>query len=123
MPVEVLMENLQESGLTTDGAELALHYLWCERRADVISHTTTSGQQLLLKISAVNESNCCISEQERILYDLNDSLNKQTQVVNELGAQINAEDATVRDKLNSNQKQLAKVHLKRKHALESKFCN
>lgn len=124
MPVEKLMNNLQESGLTAEGAELALHYLWCQRRADVRSHTTTTGQQLiLLKICAPNETHCCITEQERSLFDLTDSLNRQKQVVNDLDAQINAEAATVRDKLNCNQKELAMVHLKRKHILMNKFCN
>lgn len=123
MSMEVLMENLQESGLTADGAEFALHYLWSQRRADVVSHTTTTDQQLiLLKICAANESYCCITEKERNLYDFTDSLNKQKQLVHDLEEQINTETAKVRDHLLSNQKDLAKMHLKRKHALMNKFC-
>lgn len=123
MTEDVLMENLQESGLTTDGAALALHYLWRERRADVVSHTTSTGQKvILLKICAPNETHCCISEQECMMYDLTASVKLQSKRVNELDAEINAEDAKVREKMKSNQKQLAKVHLKRKHVLEKQLC-
>lgn len=123
--VDGLMRNLQESGLSIEGAELALHQLWRDRKAVLQPHRMNGQDVQLVKIgspSAGSTTVVIISEKEINAYDLNESVKRQRIICEKLETDIVEADAAVRKHVTKN-KQVAKSHLKRKHALEQKLGN
>lgn len=107
------------TGLTEEGLKLAIHHLQCTKRAALSTYTSFDGQQkTLLKIAGPNKQVTTISEHERNLFDLNQSVAAKTKHVEALEQQIQEADAQLRQLVREKKQNLAKIKLRQKKALE-----
>lgn len=121
MSKEALMNSLSGSGLTDDGAELALHYLHCQKRAAIYKYVNNDIKITIIKIAAQNSTTNGIMDYERILYDLSQSIELQRGVVTNLEKLIKETDTQIRKYIREGNKNIAKTHLKKKHVLEAQL--
>lgn len=116
------MDNLQESGLSAEGAKLALHKLLCERKAATQTYRLANEQYVqLVKVGAPTAKiTVNISDQELRTFNLKETVKLQRDLCHNLEMDILTADEIVRKNVTEN-KRVAKMHLKRKHGLEQQL--
>lgn len=110
--------NDSDSELSTDGIEMALHYLQSIKKAEVKYIMISDKRVGIVKIAPINETVTPINDFEIAVFDLNESIKLQTLKVENYETEINSLDEKVRQYIRDKKKILAKTHLKKKHIVE-----
>lgn len=116
-----LYKQLAESDDTysLDGAQLALHHLYCQQRASLQKATVDKKELILCKFSIdMNRNVEPITPLDISIYTLNKMEKSLTKSVDGIENDINKTDSQVRQYIREKKKQLAKSFLRKKHALE-----
>lgn len=121
MPIDEILSNSEGSDLDAEGIEMALHYLQSQRKAELKYIMLNDKRVGIVKIASVNEKVKPISEFEIAVFDLNASIETQTEIVDNYEIQINSADEKVKMYIHEKKKTLAKTHLKKKHILQNKL--
>lgn len=118
---EDLFKQLVESdeSYSLEGAQLALHHLYCQRRASLEKATVDKKEVTLCKFSMdMQRTVDPITELDVSIYTLNKMEKSLTKSVDAIENDINKTDAQVRQYIREKKKLLAKSFLRKKHALE-----
>uniref|UniRef100_A0A336L5J9 CSON005229 protein n=1 Tax=Culicoides sonorensis TaxID=179676 RepID=A0A336L5J9_CULSO len=110
-----ILKKVDKIQLSVLGADLALHHLMCENR--VWMETGDDGKTLC-KFAAPNSKVSPITQLERSIYTLEETEKSLETIIDGIEKEIDVTTASIKQCLKDGRKQAAKVHLKKRHALE-----
>lgn len=121
---ELYKQLAREKTFSLDGAELALHYLYCQQRASLQKATIDKKEVTLCKFAMDMSRNVePITPLDISIYTLNKMEKSLTKSLDGIENDINKTDSQVRQYIREKKKQLAKSFLRKKHALEKNLGN
>lgn len=112
---EDILNHINKIGLTVAGADLVLHFLRCQGRLWI---ETTEDGKTICKFAAPNSKVFPITELERSIFALEETEKSLSKVMEGLEAEINIVNESIKSCLKDGKKQVAKMHLKKRHQLE-----
>lgn len=119
--METLINNLDETGITADGAKYALHYLVLKQNAAIETLNCMNGNVTIVKIVDSTATIKMISKHDRAIFELGRAEAILIKDVEELEHAINKLEDATRKYIRENKKQLAMTQLKRKRNLQKQL--
>lgn len=114
----------QQTGLTREGTDLAIHHLQRTKRAALLKYTSIDGRDVTMaKIAIPNKFTEPISDEERKLFDINLTIIKKTKQIEDMENQIEEVDTELRELVRNKKKNLAGIKLRKKKNLEAQLGN